>query len=389
MPGALVQALQAHVGDFTMAAKLQRSDVRSRIALFLLVILSTFSPLAFSQTQPTPSSVEPLSVGFVYVSPIFEAGWTQQHDQGRRALEAALGNKLKTRFVADVSEGSDAERVIRDLAMTGSRLIITTSFGYMEPTLKVAAQFPQVKFIHVSGYKQSPNVATVNARYYEGRYLAGIVAGKSTKTNTLGYVAAFPIPEVLQGINAFTLGARSVNPAVQVRVIWTQTWTDPAKEREAAKTLIGQGADVLTHHTATTAVAQTAEEQGVRFIAYTSDMSKFAPKAQLLAVTHHWGDYYIQAARQILAGTWQSTNTWGGLKTGMVKLSAWNADVNRSLVAQVDLISQQMMAGTLHPFTGPIKDNNGKLQWEKSAMPDPIIEKMNYLVEGIVGRLQQ
>jgi len=372
-----------------MAAKLQHSDMRLRIALFLLVILGTFSLNVFSQTQSSLSSTEPLSVGFVYVSPIFEAGWTQQHDQGRRALEAALGNKVKTRFVADVSEGSDAERVIRDLAMTGSRLIITTSFGYMEPTLKVAAQFPQVKFIHVSGYKQSSNVATVNARYYEGRYLAGIVAGKSTKTNTLGYVAAFPIPEVLQGINAFTLGARSVNPAAQVRVIWTQTWTDPVKERDAAKTLVRQGADILTHHTATPAVAQTAEEQGVRFIAYTSDMSKFAPKAQLLAVTHHWGDYYLQAARQIVAGTWQSSNIWGGLKTGMVKVSSWNSDVNPRLIAQVDLVSQRIMAGTLHPFTGPIKDNNGKLQWERSAMPDTITEKMNYLVEGVVGGLQK
>lgn len=370
-----------------MAAKLQRRRARSFMALPLLLLaaLSGFSISAFSQTKPAFTSKEPLAVGFVYVSPIFEAGWTQQHDQGRRALEAALGNKVKTSFVADVPEGSDAERVIRDLAMTGSKLIITTSFGYMEPTLKVAAQFPSVKFIHVSGYKQTPNVATVNARYYEARYVAGIVAGKSTKSNTLGYVAAFPIPEVLQGINAFTLGARSVNPSAQVRVIWTQTWADPVKEREAAKTLIGQGADVLTNHTATTAVAQAAEEQGVRLIAYTSDMSKFAPKAQLLAVTHHWGDYYTQAARQVLAGTWQSTNTWGGLKTGMVKLSAWNADVNRSLIAQVDLISHQIIAGTLHPFTGPIKDNNGKLQWEKAAMPDQVLEQMNYLVEGVVG----
>ena len=370
-----------------MAAKLQRRRARSfmTLPLLLLAALSGFSISASSQPKPAVTSKEPLAVGVVYVSPIFEAGWTQQHDQGRRALEAALGNKVKTSFVADVPEGSDAERVIRDLAMTGSKLIITTSFGYMEPTLKVAAQFPSVKFIHVSGYKQTPNVATVNARYYEARYVAGIVAGKSTKSNTLGYVAAFPIPEVLQGINAFTLGARSVNPAAQVRVIWTQTWADPVKEREAAKTLIGQGADVLTNHTATTAVAQAAEEQGVRLIAYTSDMSKFAPKAQLLAVTHHWGDYYTQAARQVLAGTWQSTNTWGGLKTGMVKLSAWNADVNRSLIAQVDLISHQIIAGTLHPFTGPIKDNNGKLQWEKAAMPDQVLEQMNYLVEGVVG----
>jgi basic membrane protein A and related proteins len=378
---SLPQANKTHVGDFTMASKLQRGRVRAPIAL-LSAVSCFFCASVFAQTPP-------LKVGFVYVSPVFEAGWTQQHDQGRRAMEAALGDKIKTTVVADVPEGADAERVIRDLAAQGNKLIFTTSFGYMEPTLKVAAQFPDVKFVHVSGYKQAANMATVNARYYEARYLAGIVAGSSTKSNTLGYVAAFPIPEVLQGINAFTRGARSVNPKAQVKLVWTQAWVDPARERDAANTLVAQGADVLTNHTGTTAVAQAAEEKRVRFIGYTSNMEKFAPAAQLVAITHHWGAYYTQAAQGVLAGTWKSDDTWGGLKQGMVKLEGWHADVPKAVVDQVSQRQLQIIAGKLHPFTGPVIDNTGKTQWDKDkgAMSDAALNQMAYLVEGVIGGL--
>src|SRR5207302_9798001 len=222
-------------------------------------------------------------------------------------------------YVENVPEGPDAERVIRDLAQQGYGLIFTPSFGYMEPTLKVAKDFPGVKFESITGYKTTPNVATANARYYEGRYLAGVVAGRMTKTNVAGYVAGFPIPEVLQGINAFTLGMRSVNPKAEVRVIWTNSWYDPGREREAANTLISQGADVLTHHTDSTAVVQAAEEKGKYAFGYHSDMSKYGPHAQLTATTHQWGAYYTKIAQEVIAGTWKPGSVWGGIKDGMIK----------------------------------------------------------------------
>src|SRR5512134_1712082 len=247
----------------------------------------------------------PLKVGFVYVSPVGDAGWTSQHNAGREQMLKTLGTRVATTYVEKVPEGADAERVIRDLAQQGNKLIFTTSYGFMNPTLKVAEEFPDTVFEHATGYKSAKNVGTYNARFYEGRYLAGIVAGRMTKTDTLGYVAAFPIPEVLQGINAFALGARSVNPKAQVRVVWVNTWYDPGKERDAASALMGQGADVVTHHTDSTATVASAEEKGRMAVAYHSNMAKFGPNAQLAAVTHHWGDYYTRRARAALDGTWK------------------------------------------------------------------------------------
>lgn len=244
-----------------------------------------FSP-AFSQTAATAATstpatapvAAPLKVGFVYVTPVLEVGWTRQHDAGRRAVEAALGASVQTTRVENVPEGADAERVVRELAATGHGLIFTTSFGYMEPTLKVAQDFPGVKFESITGYKQTPNVATANARYYEGRYLAGVAAGRMV--TQAGYVAGFPIPEVIQGINAFTLGMRSVNPAAQVRVVWLGEWFNPPRERDAAMTLMNQGAEVLAFHTGSTAVMAAAQERGKLAVAYHSDMRKTAPDAQ-------------------------------------------------------------------------------------------------------------
>ncbi|MCC7701608.1 BMP family ABC transporter substrate-binding protein [Janthinobacterium sp. GW460P] len=329
----------------------------------------------------------PLNVGFVYISPIGDAGWTTQHDLARKEMEKALGGKISTRFVENVPESADAERVIRDLAQTGSKLVITTSFGYMNPTLKVAKQFPNVKFIHLTGYKTAVNVANTNARFYEGRYLAGVLAGKMSKTHVAGYVAAFPIPEVLQGVNAFTRGMRSVDPKAEVKVVWVNSWFDPGKERDAAITLIGQGADVVTHHTDSTAVVQAAEEKGKYAIAYHSDMKKYGPKAQLAAVTHHWGEYYTKQAQAVLDGTWKSSSTWGGIKDGMVKLEGINpavpADVKQFVLAR----EKDLVAGKLSPFSAPIKDNDGKVRLDKGVLDDAALTKMDYFVEGVAGKV--
>jgi basic membrane protein A len=330
---------------------------------------------------------EPLGVGFVYVSPIGDAGWTMQHDIARKEMEKTLGDKVKTKYVENVPEGADSERVIRDLAQQGNKLILTTSFGYMNPTLKVARQFPDVKFIHLTGYKTAKNVATANARFYEGRYLAGILAGKMSKSNVAGYVAAFPIPEVLQGINAFTRGMRSVNPKAEVRVVWVNSWYDPGKERDAAITLLGQGADVVTQHTDSTAIVQAAEEQGKYAIAYHSDMSKYGPKAHIGAVTHHWGDYYTKAAQQVLDGTWKSTSTWGGIKDGMVKLEGLGANVPADVKQLIAAKEKDIVAGTLTPFDAPVRDNTGKVRLEKGSLNDDALNKMDYYVEGVAGKL--
>lgn len=343
--------------------------------------------LALSSGAMAAEAEQPLKIGFVYVSPIGEAGWTWQQDIGRLEMEQALGDKIKTQYVEDVPEGADAERVIRDLAQQGNKLIFTTSFGYMNPTIKVAKQFPDVKFVHSTGYKTAPNVATTNSRFYEARYLAGIIAGKMTKTNVAGYVGAFPIPEVLQGINAFTRGLRSVNPDAEVRVIWVNSWFDPGKERDAALALIGQGADVVTHHTDSTATVQAAEEKGKYAVAYHSDMSKFGPNAQLAAVTHHWGDYFTKEAKDVLDGTWKSDSTWGGLKSGMAALDAIHPDVPADVQELVKEKKAEIIAGTLNPFAAPITDNQGKVQLESGALDDDGLNKMNYYVQGVAGKL--
>jgi simple sugar transport system substrate-binding protein len=331
---------------------------------------------------------EPLKVGFVYVSPIGDAGWTFQHDLGRKALEKALGDKVVTKYVENVPEGADAERIIRDLAASGHKLILTTSFGYMNPTIKVALQFPNVAFMHATGYKSAKNVGIYNARFYEGRYLTGVVAGKMTKSNVAGYVAAFPIPEVLQGINAFVRGMRSVNPKAELKVVWVNSWFDPGKEREAAQTLIAQGADVVTHHTDSTAVVQTAEEKGVWAVGYHSDMSKYGPKAHLTASTHLWGDIYIKAAQDVLAGKWKPMNVWGGIKDNMVKLAPINAAVPAEVKDRVAKVEKDIVAGKFHPFAGPVKDNEGKERVAAGkVMADDAMQKMDFYVEGVQGKL--
>ena len=345
-----------------------------------------FSLPVFS--QPKPAGGEPVKAGFVYVSPITEAGWTKQHDEGRKAVEAALGAGVKTTFVENVPEGADAERVIRDLARQGNQIIFTPSFGYMEPTLKVAKEFPEVKFESITGYKTADNVAAANARYYEGRYLAGIAAGRMTQTGVAGYVAGFPIPEVLQGINAFTLGMRSVNPKAQVKVVWLNAWFDPPKERDAAMALFNQNVDVIAFHTGSTAVMTAAQERGKLAVAYHSDMRKVAPDAQIVAVTHQWGDYYTRRIQAAANGTWISGKVWGGVKEGMIRVGDFGSKVPKAVQQEVLARQKDIASGKLRPFAGPIVDNEGREVVPKGqAMTDEQILTMNFLVSGVQGRI--
>ncbi len=335
-----------------------------------------------------PALAAPMKVGFVYVSPAGDAGWTHQHDLGRQEMERALAGQVETSYVESVQEGADAERVIRQFAAGGARLIFTTSFGYMNPTLKVARQFPNVVFMHATGYKRAKNVGTYLARFYEGRYLAGLVAGSMTRSNQIGYVAAFPIPEVVRGINAFTRGIRKVNPKAEVKVVWTSSWYDPGKEREAAETLISQGADLLTHHTDSTSVVQTAEDRGVYAIAYHSDMSKYGPRAQLTAVIHEWGKYYTEVARAVLAGTWKSESVWYGLKEGMIRLAPLAKVVPAEIAERVAAEREAIIAGRSHPFAGPVRDQAGKVRVPAGkTMSDEEMLGFDWYVEGVVGKL--
>jgi simple sugar transport system substrate-binding protein len=315
----------------------------------------------------------------------------RQHEDARLALEKNLGRRVQTTAVENVAEGADAERVIRDLAQQGYGLIFTPSFGYMEPTMRVAQDYPQVRFESITGYKTAANVAVANARYYEGRYLAGIAAGRVSRTGVAGYVAGFPIPEVLQGLNAFALGMRSVRPDATVRVIWLQSWFDPAREREAAITLMNQDADVLAFHTASTAVMRAAQERGKWAIAYHSDMRHVAPDAQLLAVTHHWQAYYTERARAVLEGRWQSQSVWGGVRQGMVRVGEFGPRVPEPVRREVLARQQDLAAGRLQPFAAlekPVLDVSGVIVIPAgTALTDAQILVMNVLVQGVQGGL--
>jgi len=363
-----------------MFKNLARASVVTLVAMLAALAVTTSSD---AQSAP------PLKVAFVYVSPIGDAGWTYQHEQGRLAMQKALGDRVVSSAVEAVAEGADSERVIRDLAAQGNQLIFATSFGYLEPTLRVAAEFPAVKFEHAGGYKTAANVNTYNARYYEARYLAGLLAGKSSKSGIAGYVAGFPVPEVVQGINAFALGMREANPNARVLVVWLNTWFDPARERDAAQTLINQGADVLTNHSGSPAVPQTAQAnfkaKGVRAIAYQSDMHAYAPDAQLAAITQQWGGYYTQVARSVLNGSWKPQPVWGGMKDGLVQLSAVSHDVPAATQALVEARRKAIVEGRFAPFAAPLVDNEGRVRLATGALDDSSIATMNWFVRGVQG----
>lgn len=332
----------------------------------------------------------PVKACFVYVSPASsDAGYSTQHNKGRLEMEKALAGKVVTSYVENVSEGPDAERIIREMATSGCKAIFGTSFGYMNQMEKVAKNFPNTAFFHATGYKSNPkNFANYNARFYEGRYVSGVIAGKMTKSNILGYVAAFPIPEVLQGINAFTLGAKSVNPKAKVRVVWVNSWYDPGKEREASLTLINNGADVLTHHTDSTAVVQAAGEKNVLSIGYHSDMSKYAPKHQVSAVIHEWGKYYTDVMNEVISGNWKPKNVWYGYAQGMIHTAPLSDSAPADLRNIVNKLETDMKAGTFHPFKGPIKDQSGKVRIADGVVADDAtLNKMDYFVEGVDSQL--
>ncbi len=360
-------------------------------AFSVAAISHAASPVATATKPGSASAAVPLKVGFVYVTPVLPAGWTRQHDEGRVAMEKALPGQVKSTVVADVPEGADAERVIRDLAATGHQLVFTTSFGYMEPTLRVAQDFPATKFESITGYKTAPNVAVANARYYEGRYLSGIAAARMSKTGVAGYVAGLPIPEVIQGINAFTLGMRSVNPKAQVKVVWINTWFDPPREREAAMTLFDQGVDVMAFHTASTAIMAAAQERGKLAVAYHSDMRQVGPDAQIVAATHQWGAYYTARAKAVLDGTWKTGDVWGGVREGMIRMEGFGSKVPAAVQQEVLARQKDMASGKILPFAAgkqAIADNQGKPRIAAGqSLTDAQILAMNWLVLGVQGQL--
>ena len=347
-----------------------------------LVLLLAFS---FSITS---LSAQVTKVGFVYVGPIGDHGWSYRHHIGLEAVEKAFGKNVKTSYLENVPEGADAVRVIRQLAASGHNLIFTTSFGFMNPTITVAKGFPNVNFEHATGYKTAKNVSAYNARFYEARYLTGLIAGKMTKTNKLGYIASFPIPEVIRGINSAILAAKRVNPKAEIRVVWVSTWYDPGKEADAAKALIDQGVDVIFQHTDSPAPCQAAEERKVYCFGQASDNSEFAPKAHLTAIIDNWNKYYVQRVKDVRSGNWESQKVWYGLKEGIVELSSFHKDVPSSLRSLVNKAQKDIISGKNHPFAGEIKDQTGKVLYKKGeTIADGDLAGMNYYVQGVVGKI--
>jgi len=348
--------------------------------------LALISAVAIAAAS-TAYAAEKLKVGFVYVGPVGDFGYSYQHDQGRLAMQKALGDKVETTFLENVPE-TDSDRSIEQLARSGHKLIFTTSFGYMEPTLRVAKKFPGVKFEHATGYKRAENVATYTAKFHEGRYVIGQIAGKMTKTNTLGYVASFPIPEVVAGINAFMLGAQSVNPDVKIKIVWANTWFDPGKEADAAKALLAQGADIISQHTDSAAPLQEAEKAGKLAFGQASDQYRFAPKAQMTSIVDDWSSYYIERTKAVLNGTWKSKDTFGGMDVDMVHMAPFT-NMPDDVKKMAEETFAAIKAKKLHPFKCPIMDQTGKAVECKDgkALTDKQITSMNWYVKGVDDKL--
>ncbi len=348
-------------------------------------ILAAAAALALA--SGVAQAADKLKVGFIYVGPIGDHGWSYQHDQGRLAIEKAFGDKVKTSYLEKVSEGPDAERALERLVRSGHKLIFATSFGYMDTVLKVAKRHPDVKFEHATGYKRIKNVATYSSRFYEGRYIIGKIAGKMSKKGMAGYIASFPIPEVVRGINAFLLGAQSVNPDFKIKVVWVNTWYDPGKEADAAKVLISQGADIITQHTDSAAPMQVAAEKGVYAFGQASDMIRFGPKTQLTAIIDNWGPYYVRRVKAVMDGTWKSEDTWGGLKAGMVVMAPYT-NMPDDVKKMAEETEAAIRDGKLHPFAGPIYDQEGKLRVKKGeVLSDQELLGMNWYVKGVDDKL--
>ncbi len=377
------------------------TDLRKR-SLFKLAALSAVAATALlgcgkkEEAAPAPAApaaapaakAEPLKIAFAYVGPVGDGGWSYAHDQARKKLEAEFGDKVQTTYVESVPEGPDAERVLRDLVTQGNKLIFGTTFGYMDVMQKLAGEFPDVKFEHATGYKTSANMRIYDSRTYEGAYLAGIIAGAMTKTNTLGVVGSVPIPEVLRNLNSFTLGAQSVNPKIKTKVVWVNEWFSPPKETEAATSLINGGADVLFQNTDSPAVLKTAQEKGKRAFGWDSDMTAYGPKAHLGSAVINWAPYYIKATRDVLDGSWATAQNWWGVKEGAIDLVSIADDVPADIKAKVDAARAGLRDGSFVIWKGPIADNKGQTVLAADAVADDkFLTGINFYVQGVEGQV--
>ena len=365
-----------------------RSKIMNRWNAMGMVAMGMVAALGVATTALRAYADEKLKVGFIFVGPIGDFGWNHQHDLGRKALEKALGSRVETTYLENVSAGADAERSLEQLVRAGDKLIFATSFGFMDATLKVAGKHPDVFFEHATGYKRANNVSTYSTRDYEGRYIQGQIAAKMSKTGVIGYIGSFPIPQVIANINATMLGAQSVRPDMKVKIIWVNTWFDPGKEADAAKALADQGADVLTQHTDSPAAMQTAEQRKIYAFGESSDMINFGPHSQLTADTDYWGGYYTKRAEDVLSGKWASGDTWGGMKDGMVVMAPYSNmpdDVKKMAMATEESIK----SGKLHPFKCPVVDQDNKTVDCKGGdhLDDGQILSMNWYVKGIDDKL--
>ena len=357
-------------------------DMRNPI--FMAVAAAAAAALAAGTNVPRAIAQGKLKVGFVYLGPVGDFGWTYQHEVGRQLLVKELGSKVETTYLENVNEGPDSERAIEQLARSGHKLIFTTSFGYMDPTMKVAKKYPNVFFEHNTGYKRDKNVATYSARFYEGRHIQGKIAAKMSKVGVLGYIGSFPIPEVISGINSTILGAQSINQDIKVKIIWVNSWFDPGKEADAAKTLLDQGADVVMQHTDSPAAMQIAQARHAYAFGQDSDMIKFGPQAQLTAIVNNWGPYYVERVQAVLDNKWTSGDVWGGLKSKMLLMAPYTNmpdDVKKLAMETEAAIAD----GTLHPFKCPVVDQEGKTVECKGGthLDDGQILGMNFYVKGI------
>ena len=379
------------------------TDLHKR-SLFKLAALSAVAATALmgcgkkeeaapAAPAPAPAAApaakaEPLKIAFAYVGPVGDGGWSYAHDQARKKLEAEFGDKIQTSYVESVPEGPDAERVLRDLVTQGNKLIFGTTFGYMDVMQKLAGEFPDVKFEHATGYKTSANMRIYDSRTYEGAYLAGIIAGAMTKTNTLGVVGSVPIPEVLRNLNSFTLGAQSVNPKIKTKVVWVNEWFSPPKETEAATSLINGGADVLFQNTDSPAVLKTAQEKGKRAFGWDSDMTAYGPKAHLGSAIINWAPYYIKAVGEALDGKWSTGQAWWGVKEGAIDLVSLADDVPADAKAKLEEVKAGLKAGTFSIWKGPISDNTGKeMLAADQVADDKFLTGINFYVKGVEGKV--
>jgi basic membrane protein A and related proteins len=346
-------------------------------------------PAAPAASAEAPAAKpEPLKIAFAYVGPVGDAGWTFAHDNGRKAVEAEFGDRVQTSFVESVPEGADAERVIRDMVNQGNKLIFGTTFGYMDYMLKIAGDHKDVKFEHATGYKTAENMRTYDSRTYEGAYMAGVIAGAMTKSNTLGVVGSVPIPEVIRNINSFTLGAQSVNPKVTTKVVWVNKWFDPPKEGEAAQSLLNQGADVLFQNTDSSAVLQAAEKAGKLAFGWDSDMSHFGPNAHLGSAIINWAPYYIKATRDVLEGTWKTETTWWGVKEGAIDLVSVSDKVPAEIRSKVDTIKAGLKDGSYNIWKGPIAGQDGKeVLKDGEVADDKFLHGINFYIKGVEGKV--